>query len=820
MKRSRFAVAFLSYIICLSSVLAGWQSVGNVDSTSRSANQFTFFCGPAAVQLSVLAPDLVRVRLAKEGSFQDDFSWAVTKTDWVPIEVTVSESSRDLEINTGELRIVASKAPFRVAFFDMRRVLINCDDSRKGMGWDGEETRVWKEMPSDEQYYGFGEKSGPLNKRGQALAMWNSDKPGYTAATDPIYQTIPFFLALRDGLSYGIFFDNTYRSSFDMGKESRTFYSFGAEAGELNYYFIYGPDPKKVIGRYTDLIGRMPLPPRWAIGYQQCRYSYYPESRVREVVRNFRDRKIPCDVIYLDIHYMNGYRCFTWDRDRFPDPKAMVGDLAREGFKVVVIIDPGIKNEEGYGVFDSGVLGDHFVRRPDGTRFVGRVWPGDCVFPDFTRAATRVWWGDLYRGLVEDGIRGFWNDMNEPAVFDGPGYTFPLDVQHDGEGHPGDHLQYHNVFGMQMARGTYEGAGRLRPGERPFVLTRASYAGGQRYAAAWTGDNTSRWEDLAMSIPMVLNFGISGQPFAGPDIGGFIGSPSGELYTRWLQIGSLNPLSRTHTEFGSRDQEPWSFGPEFEAINRASIEWRYRLLPYLYTTFYEASVAGTPIMRPLFLEFPDDRETYWIEDEFFLGDDLLVAPATEEGEEERNVYLPHGRWYDFWSGERLMGGKWLKVRTPIERIPIFVRSGSIIPMQQVVQYTDQEAIDPLTLSIYPDTSSSAMLYEDDGLTFDYKKGIYSIARYNYSQVGGVARLKISERQGRFVPPKRSLVLKFNGFHSEPPRVLRSGSPLPNASTPEGFATSSQGWMYDPTAKVILVKLEDEGKDETIEFKMK
>jgi len=318
MKRS--GLAFLSYLLCLSSVLAGWQSVGNVDSTSRSSNQFTFFCGPATVQLSVLAPDLVRIRLAQSGSFQDDFSWAVVMSDWVPIEVTVSESSRNLEIDTRELRIVASKAPFRVSFFDMRGELINRDDSRKGISWDGEEIRVWKEMPSDEQYYGFGEKSGPLNKRGQALAMWNSDKPGYTAATDPIYQTIPFFLALRNGLSYGIFFDNTYRSSFDMGKESRTFYSFGAEGGELNYYFIYGPDPKKVIARYTELIGRMPLPPRWAIGYQQCRYSYYPESRVREVVRNFRDRKIPCDVIYLDIHYMNGYRCFTWDRDRFPDP--------------------------------------------------------------------------------------------------------------------------------------------------------------------------------------------------------------------------------------------------------------------------------------------------------------------------------------------------------------------------------------------------------------------------------------------------------------------------------------------------------------------
>jgi len=783
----------------------------------QEGNQVTFDCGEAKVRVIALAPDVVRVRLGVGGSFGPDFSYAVMKTDWPSTTVTVREEAEAVSITTPELRLHVSKSPCRLVFYDSQGNPINRDDPRKGMAWDGPQVRVWKVMPADEFYYGFGEKSTPLVKNGQAMTMWNSDFPAYKASTDPLYQSHPFFIGLRNGKAYGIFFDNTYRSSFDMGKESPDYYSFGAEGGELNYYFFYGPSMKKVIERYTELTGRMPLPPRWALGYQQSRWSYSPESKVRDIARNFRERRIPCDVIYLDIDYMDDYKCFTWSRENFPNPKQMVRDLAREGFKIVAIIDPGIKQEAGYWVYDQGVAGDHFVKRPDGKCFIGNVWPGPCAFPDFTRPATREWWGTLYQPLLDVGLRGFWNDMNEPSVFDTPNKTFPFEVLHDGDGHPGDHRQYHNIYGLQMARATYEGLTRLRPNERPFVLTRAGYAGVQRYAASWTADNTSTWEHLALSVPMGLNFGVSAQPFVGPDIGGFIGSPSGELYTRWLQVGVFFPFCRTHTVKGSKDQEPWSYGPEYEAINRRYIELRYRLLPYLYTEFYNASQTGVPIMRPVVLSFQENRDSYGVDDEFLLGDDLLIAPVLEEGARSRDVYLPEGEWWNYWTHERLTGPKRVSVDAPIDRLPLFVRGGAIIPMQPVAQYTDQAPIDPLTLDIYPSASSTATLYEDDGISFDYQRGEYRLVTFSCRQGGGDVMLEIGKRQGQYVPPRRSYLVKFNGVAAAPEQVLRSGKALPRMDSMDGLQSAPTGSMYDEQAKVLWVKFPDEDKAERIQI---
>ncbi|MBI5464891.1 MAG: hypothetical protein HY966_08075, partial [Ignavibacteriales bacterium] len=367
----------------------------------------------------------------------------------------------------------------------------------------------------------------------------------------------------------------------------------------------------------------------------------------------------------------------------------MVSDLANDGFKTAVIIDPGIKNEPGYWVYDEGAKGDHFNKYPDGKYFIGKVWPGECVFPDFTKKDSREWWGTLYKGLIDDGIKGFWNDMNEPAVFDVPTKTFDLNVMHDDNGLKTDHRKNHNVYGMQMARGTFEGVQKLRPNERPFVLTRASYAGGNRYASAWTGDNISSWEHLEMAVPMCLNLSISGQPFVGTDIGGFIGSPSGELYARWLQLGVFTPLMRTHTEIGSADQEPWSYGKKFESINKKSIQLRYKLLPYIYTQFYNASKTGIPMMRPLGFDYPDDWQASWNGRDFLFGDAFLVAPVLWPDAKKRRLRLPAGDWFDYWTGKQYTGPNDIEVDAPIDRIPLFVKAGAIIPTQQPVQYSDE-----------------------------------------------------------------------------------------------------------------------------------
>jgi alpha-glucosidase len=799
--------------------LAQWQSIGSLKSFKRESNRVILDCQNAEVQITSLAADLIRVRMMPGHVSGRDESWAVVKRDWPLVPVEITEARDMLRFATAELSVEVAKAPCRISFRDKHGTVINQDDPGNGMAWNGKEVRVWKVMPPDEYYYGLGEKAGPLEHNGQAFVNWNTDAYGYRWGTDPIYQTIPFLLALRGGRSHGIFFDNTYQSSFDLGKMRRGQYSFGAEEGELNYYFFYGPGPKKVIERYTDLIGRMPLPPRWALGYQQSRYSYEPESRVREIVNGFRERNVPCDVIYLDIDYMDGYRIFTVDLKKFPHFREMITDFANLGIKVVTIIDPGVKQEPGYWVYDEGLNGNHFVMMPDGKLFTGDVWPGRCVFPDFTREATRQWWGGLYKGLTDAGVKGFWNDMNEPAVFantdDQTARTMPLDAVHNDDGRMTSHRESHNVYGMLMSRATFEGIKALRPAERPFVLTRASYAGGQRYAATWTGDNTSDWAHLHLWIPITLNLGLSGQPFAGPDIGGFSGNPSAELYTRFLEAGTFSPFMREHSDKGTRDREPWSYGPEYEAINRRYIQTRYQLMPYVYSVFEEAARTGLPVMRPLFLEFPSDPKTYRADTEYFFGPDLLVAPVLTQGATRRSIYLPAGDWYDFWTGEKLSGPKEIPADAPLDKLPLYARGGAIIPMQQVVQYTDEAPINPLTLDIFPGGDSSGSLYEDDGRTYEYQQGRFARTPFRCHASEQQIVLEIGKREGGYVPPPRAYQLKFNALDNPPKMIQVEGHDLPRTRNHAELLQLESGWTYDRVKKIAWVKSPDDGSAKNI-----
>ena len=675
---------------------AQWKTLGSITSWKKQNGAILLEAPPAKVQISFCGPGIARIRVSTNGEFQPDSSWVVIQQPALQ-DFQIRDSLRSLSIVGPDLTIEIEKSPLRIAFYDSLHHLLNRDDSLRGISWCGKEVTNWKRMPADEQYYGFGEKSTSLDKRGIAMSMWNSDIPAYTASTDPLYEDIPFFYGVTQTSCYGIFFDNTYYASFNMGKEDPGVYSFGATDGELNYYFMNGPKPKDVLMRFSRLIGRMPMPPAWALGYQQCRWSYYPEGRVREIASLFRAKRIPCDAIYLDIHYMDGYRVFTWDSTRFPDPGRMIGDLAKDGFKTIVIIDPGIKIDSSYWVFRSGIEGNNFLRYPDGRMFTGQVWPGDCYFPDFTNRSTRIWWGSLFRGLVENGVRGFWNDMNEPSVFNGPGKTINPEVIHNDRGLFTDHRKNHNIYGMQMVRATRDGVLALRPGERPFVLTRANYAGGQRYSAAWTGDNSSTWSDLQMALPMCLNLSISGQPFVGTDIGGFIGMPSGELYARWLELGVFTPLMRSHSEINSPNKEPWEYGKEFEDINRRTIELRYELFPYLYSSFHDASVTGIPMMRPLVFDYPEDQRTYHRADEFIFGKDILVAPVLQPGATHRDVYLPAGAWYDYWSDTSYTGSQTVTVDAPLDRVPFFVKAGSVIPSRGTEQYTSEIPLDTIFL---------------------------------------------------------------------------------------------------------------------------
>jgi alpha-glucosidase len=763
--------------------------------------------------VSALSPAIVRVRFAPGGAFGPDRSYAVVgKPDEDP-QLTASIGAAESTLATPALRVRISHDPLRVRFATPAGEALDEDDAERGIAFVGSTVRVWKRLGDDEHVYGLGEKNGRLDKRGWRLggysyAMWNTDTYAYDVDTDPIYASVPFFLVLRNGRAHGIFLDNTHRSTFDVGRESPGLLSFGADGGELDYYFIEGPSPKDVIERYTALTGRMPLPPLWALAYHQCRYSYFPDAKVRAIAANFRRRRIPADAIWLDIHYQDGYRPFTWDAARFPDPKKLIADLRAEGFRLVTIVDPHPKKEVGYGPYDTGLAGDHFVRRADGSVYEGPVWPsqaekspGPSVFPDFTRPATRAWWGTLFAPLVDLGVAGIWNDMNEPSVFETASATMPLDNRHDNEGRPTDHREIHNVYGMLTARATYEGLQRLRPNERPFVLSRASFAGGQRYSALWSGDIQGDWSHLRSTLTTLMGLGLSGFPFVGGDIGGFASAPSPELYTRWLQAAVFSPFMRTHSEFVAPQREPWSYGTRHEAVNRRMIELRYELLPHVYNAMKQASDTGLPALRPLFLNYPADAATYEQSDEFLFGDDLLVAPVLRPGAQQRDVYLPQGEWYDFWTGARHSGGRNLTQKVTLESLPLFVRAGAFVFRQPVVQHTGQMSGQPLRVDVYPADASRATLYEDDGVSLDYRAGAFLEREFSQSRGRDVCSVEVSAARGHYRPAARDLLLRVR-WERRPTRVRVGDATVPER-VPGARAGAVPSWSWDPQGWVSV-----------------
>ena len=759
--RQLFLLSFL--LLFLPSARAQWQPLGDVNSVQTLPNGVELSMREARIRITALSPNVVRLRYAAHGSFLEDQSFAVLANAFPePAKIEVNDANDATVLNTGAIQIRIAKSPLRVSFLDKSGKVISEDQPKSPVSYDGSAFRVWKSMPIDEHYFGLGDKSGPLDHRNLAFTLWNMDMFGWQESTDPLYKAIPFFLGVKHGKAYGIFLDNTYRSSFDFGKESRDAYSFGAEAGELNYYFFYGPDPKKVVSDFTALTGRTPLPPLFSLGYQQCRYSYYPEARVREIADGFRKRKIPADVIYLDIDYQEKNRPFTVDRERFPHFEQMVKDLRQQGFKLITITDLHIAKAPGYKPYDDGIAKDMFVKNPDGSVYVGPVWPGPSVFPDFTRAAVREWWGSLYTDFVKDGVRGFWNDMNEPAIFVYPEKTMPLDTVHSVEGRKTDHREIHNVFGMENVRGTYEGLLKLQPDQRPFVLTRAAYAGAQRYAATWTGDNTASWNHLRLSIPQLANLGLSGYAFVGDDIGGFNGSPTPELLTRWMELGVFNPIYRNHASKGTRDREPWVDGPEHEAIRKRYIETRYRLLPYIYTGMDEASRTGVPLLRPMFMEFPEEAILETNGDEFMFGRDLLVAPKMWPFVGQYDITLPSGTWFDYWTGQKIVGmppvtqdgvtgGQKVQIQDKLDTLPVYVRAGTILPQQPVVENVEQTPNGPLELRVYPGPNCSGDLYIDDGNTLAYQKGEFMRAHFTCEAAADHVTVHMSAAEGPYRP---------------------------------------------------------------------
>ncbi|WP_088324126.1 glycoside hydrolase family 31 protein [Polaribacter tangerinus] len=723
------------------------------------------------LQLTVVRDSVLRFRYATSGKFEKDFSYGITMHASRGYNfLNISEQDNYYIVTTSKLICKVNKENLHISIFDaISNKLINEDEI--GFHWEesyeygGDIVKMSKTCQKAESFYGLGDKPVDVNLKGKRFENWATDSYAFGKNTDPIYKAIPFYTAIQDDISYGIFFDNTFKTHFDFGQERRNVTSFWAQGGEMNYYFIYGPKMEDVVANYTDLTGKPhALPPLWALGFHQCKWSYYPESNVKKITKTFRDLQIPCDAIYLDIDYMDGFRCFTWDKNHFPDPKRMVKELEGDGFKTVVIIDPGIKIDLDYEVFKEALDKDYFCKRADGPYMKGKVWPGECYFPDYTKPEVREWWSGLFKELIEEiGVKGVWNDMNEPAVMDVPNKSFPDDVRHDFDGNPCSHRKAHNIYGTQMARATYHGLKKYAYPKRPFVITRSAYSGAQRYTSTWMGDNIASWEHLAIANNQAQRMAMSGFSFAGSDIGGFAEQPQGELFARWIQLGVFHAFCRVHSSGDHGDQEPWVFGDEITDIVRKFVNLRYQLLPYLYTAFWKYLTEGTPILKSLVLFDQEDHQTHYRSDEFVYGEQLLICPITEPNARGRRMYIPRGKWYNFWTDELLEGGKEIWVAAALDSMPIFVKEGAIIPKYPIQQYVGEKDFDEITLDVYfKEGKETSKLYDDAHDGYDYKKGRFSLRTFKLT--GKQNELIIQQhKRGDFNAHYKNVTLIFHNL---------------------------------------------------------
>lgn len=716
----------------------------------------------AHLTLEALGEHHLRLRMVRRPPMPAYFSYATLPVESVAA-VDLDEDDDGFTLRTAALHVRIRRRPLRM---DIHTTAGEPVITGLTLGWEGDMPRLEHDLPDGLEGYGLGERAFPLALRGRRYTLITRDPETYRPGDDPLYINIPFLVEVYRGRACGLLFDSPYRSELDLGHAQRERLRYRTTGPELRLDLLLGPDLPGLLERYTALTGRMNLPPRWTLGYHQSRWSYETAAMAREVAEELRQRQLPCDAIHLDIDYMDGFRCFTWNPETFPDPAGLIAELHALGFRVVAMVDPGIKVDPEYAVCADGVRRDCFVTLPDGTLFHGPVWPGECYFPDFTNPRVRAWWGEWYRGLVELGVDGFWNDMNEPTIFGQR--TFPEAVQYHLEGHGGDHRQVQSVYGLQMVRASFEGLNRLRPDRRNWVFSRSGYAGLQRYGSSWTGDNTSGWEDLALTPAMLLNLGLSGLSFTGCDIGGFAGAPTPELFARWFSMAAFTPFFRTHSAKNTPRREPWVFGPEVEAIARRYLNLRMRLLPYLYTAFWQCAARGTPIMRPLLWEDAAHPAYRALDDQWLLGDHLLVSPVLAPATARRQLLLPAGHWYDFWDDALLAGGRTIEREAGLDVVPLHVRAGAVLPLGPVQQYTKEVPNPAPELHLYPPMAEVGPIvswfYHDDGETLAYRRGAYSLTRLTLQRLGDrLILLREHEGDPALAGPAPTVVL--HGIHA-------------------------------------------------------
>jgi alpha-glucosidase len=781
--------------------LEDYSPLGAVGRAEALARGVALEVGAERFKVEVVRSDILRFAITRAGAWDERPTFATVFEPDGRVRWELEERSQRITLRTDELELRIERGEFH---FDLRRtdgtsVLRSGRDARGGsLAYQelNDAFAVVRAAAADDPILGLGEKTGPFNRRGQSYTLFNvdvlspnvhrhhrligSEEPPDPEGSDfdPYYSSTPFFLhgGREGGVSRfsGSFFDNGWLGHFDFESPDALRIQFAG--GAYVEYAIAGPELARVVEAYTFLTGRPPLPPLWSLGHHQCRWHAYTDEELVALGREYRRRGIPCDALWLDIEHMHGYRVFSFHPERFAEPERTFATLQAEGFRAVTIVDPGVKLEAGDAVFDAGARGNHFCKTLTGTLYEGRVWPGRTVFPDFVRAETRAFWSELVQRHAERGVAGIWNDMNEPAT--GGIEPFGMRFDRDGENHP--HERFHNQYALLMALATHAGLVAARPEERPFILSRAGSAGIQRLAAQWLGDHSASWVHLGMGLPMAFGLGLSGQPFVGGDVPGFAGTATPELAARWFEYAALTPFCRCHHQIGLPDHYPWSFGREVERVAREALELRYRLLPYLYTAFLEASRSGAPVQRPLVFEFQHDPRAASVDDEFMLGDALLVAPVLTAGQTSRSVYLPPGTWVEWHGGQLYEGGRTFEVHAPLGRTPIFVRGGSAVPLW--------EKAPPTTLGYAPecvvfrvvvpsaDGRRTSLLYEDDGLTQAYRQGRSLLTRVGVERRGAEIRVTGESSGVRFEGLRRTrLRIEFRG--ALPENLRLGGSPV-------------------------------------------
>ncbi|MHA1895263.1 MAG: TIM-barrel domain-containing protein [Candidatus Helarchaeota archaeon] len=743
--------------------------IGNIIKIEKVENKINIKTSNASIKITVIQDDLLRIRITNAETFRDLDLLPVIAENHEKISIEIKEEKEYYEFQTKSMKVIMMKSPLRFLIYDLENNLLSMDDFSYGICWDDKQIGNYKRLQKNECIIGLGEHSGNLDRKYQEFINYNF--PRYR---EPFYCSIPFYISIVNKRACGIFLNNPARTFFNFGKSLKNKTFFGTDGNELNYYFIYGPSVKKILKIYTDLTGRGELPPHWALGYHQSKFSYKSDSGVRKITERLRIKQIPCDSIFLDLHYMKRYRNFTWNSKKFPNPKRLINNLKKMGFHTTVIIDPWLKKDKDYEPFSDGLKKDYLCKTEKGKLYTGfNLFTKWVTMPDFFKEDVRDWWASLHSKLFDLGIDGIWNDKNEPELMN----MAEKHVIHGEKKIP--HEKVHNIFPLYELEATKKAFKKYLPNQRPFILTRSGFPGVQCYAAMWTGDIRSRFKDMAETVPMLANMSISGIPFCGADVGGFwsvkkLLIKKKELFIRWIQLGVFYPFFRNHNALFMRSQEPWCFGKENGKIITKYIKLRYRLFPYIYNAFYEWVTEAKPIFRPLIYDFQNDPNCCKINHEFLFGNDLLIAPVTMKKVKDWAVYLPRGRWIDYWTKEEFVGGKVISIEVPIEMIPIFVKKGAIIPSQADMQYIGEKRVDPLILDVYPHKKSTINYYEDDGITFNYKNGEYSLTKIECESIEDKINFYIHPREGDFDPGDRHIILKINKVEKKPKVIKVNG----------------------------------------------